>query len=156
MASRSFELSTRIVALEHDDKYAAVTERYLQECGVSGFAEVRRAALEPITIGSQVSDWYAVDAIEDLQDIGMVLVDGPPGATGPFARYPAMHLLAPRMAPVATVFLDDSLRGDEQAIADRWQEEFDDFVRAEVPLEKGMSVFHRSDVSRRPDSSLFT
>jgi hypothetical protein len=71
------------------------------------------------------------------------------------ARYPAMPLLAPRLAPVATVFLDDSIRQDERTTADRWQAEFEDFARIDMPLEKGMSLFHRSDLSHGLDLSMF-
>ena len=70
--------------------------------------------------GSQWFQWYEVDAFRDLNEIDLLLVDGPPGSLGETARYPALHVLESRLAPNAVVILDDADRPDEQGIVRRW------------------------------------
>jgi hypothetical protein len=56
-----------------------------------------------------------------------MIVDGPPGATGPQARYPALPALLqaipsdPARPLQITLLLDDMIRADEQATAAAWQ-----------------------------------
>jgi hypothetical protein len=52
-----------------------------------------------------------------------LFVDGPPGAIARQVRYPAFPLLADRLAPGATVVLDDSRRSAEAAIVKAWKQE---------------------------------
>jgi hypothetical protein len=57
----------------------------------------------------------------------LMVVDGPPGATGPQARYPALPALLqaipadPARPLQVTLLLDDLIRADEQATASAWQ-----------------------------------
>jgi Methyltransferase domain len=104
-----------LVSLEHDPHYVDQTRRWLDDRRLA--ADVRLAPL--------VNGWYKPSAWGDLQGIGLLVVDGPPGRTGPEARYPALPLLVARLEPDATVVLDDTDRPDERRILDRWRDEFD-------------------------------
>jgi hypothetical protein len=54
----------------------------------------------------------------------LVLVDGPPGATNPLARYPALHCLLEHLGGVGLdLLMDDMVREDEQTIVARWKDE---------------------------------
>jgi hypothetical protein len=55
-----------------------------------------------------------------LSEIPMLVVDGPPRATGAAARYPAFPLLQSVLAQKATIVLDDADRPDEEEIVSRW------------------------------------
>ena len=66
--------------------------------------------------------WYDPAALHDLDGIGLLFVDGPPAATGHHARWPAVPLLADRMAVGGRVVLDDLIRDEEKEILARWQE----------------------------------
>jgi hypothetical protein len=61
-----------------------------------------------------------LDAFRDINEIDLLLVDGPPGSLGEMARYPALHALENQLAPNAVVILDDAGRPDEQGIVRRW------------------------------------
>ena len=77
----------------------------------------------------------------------LVIVDGPPGATGPQARYPALPALLqaipadPARPLQVTLLLDDMIRADEQATANAWQallaERGIPATRRDHPFEKG-------------------
>ena len=135
----------RIVALEHDERYVRTSRATIRVHGLDGIVEVRHAPLQPWGEGDQKQPWYANLAVEDLTDIGLVFVDGPPQATGRLARYPAMPVLLPRCDPSAAIVLDDAFRADEQTISDRWMEENPELERIEHRHEKGTHVFRRRD-----------
>jgi hypothetical protein len=89
------------------------------------------------------TDWYAPRALDGLEDVGLLFVDGPPELTGPMARLPAVPLLRDRLAAEATIVLDDTRRADETKIAQLWADELPDFSVELLPLEKGAAVFRR-------------
>jgi predicted O-methyltransferase YrrM len=119
----------QLVALEHDERYAEQTRRTLDEHGLGGVAEVRHAPLSEVEINGETYSWYDTTAVQDLKDIELLLVDGPPRASGPRARYPALPLLGARLAPGARIVLDDVDRPEEQEAADAWLAETPGLVR---------------------------
>lgn len=110
----------RLVSLEHQPEYGARTRAQLARHSLTDIAEVRDAPLRPVEVEGEAYSWYDLEAVTDLDRIDLLVVDGPPGATGPLARYPAVPLLANRLADPATVILDDVDREDEQEILRRW------------------------------------
>ncbi|MEU3016666.1 class I SAM-dependent methyltransferase [Nocardiopsis sp. NPDC007018] len=142
----------RLVAIEHEERYADLSRDLVAAHGLDDLVEVRYAPLteaEPDLAG-QASDgpdesrplWYDLSRLDDLDRVGLLFVDGPPQATGAQARYPAVPALLPRLTDDAVVVLDDADRPDERALGERWVREFG-LLRAEEPLEKGAHVFTR-------------
>ncbi|MDT4993042.1 MAG: hypothetical protein QOH97_2934 [Actinoplanes sp.] len=114
----------RLISLDHDAGYAAKTRALLAAHGLAGVAEVRDAPLTPITIAGTKYQWYDVAQLADLRGIDLLLVDGPPEATGPAARFPAMHALEQRLSSLATIVIDDANRQGEQAALASWTQTF--------------------------------
>jgi len=114
----------KLIALEHLEKFAEVTRAELEQHGLTHVAEVRSAELEDFDIAGDTYKWYASDGWAGLKDVDLLLVDGPPKATGSFARYPAVPLLRSSFAAKMLVVLDDVHREEEREILTRWQEEF--------------------------------
>lgn len=112
----------RLISLDHDAAYAAKTRAALAVHGLTGVAEVRDAPLRPVVLDGRTYPWYDVDAVADLNDVDLLVIDGPPEKTGPDARYPAMRVLEGRLADAATVVFDDAHRHDEQAALRKWVE----------------------------------
>lgn len=139
----------RVVALEHDADYAEVTTRRVADHGLQDVVEVRHA---PLTHwagpGERGWNWYDLTAVKDLDGIGLVFVDGPPAATGPLARYPALPVLLSHCADEVTFVLDDTIRPDEVEVSDHWMQERPEFVRQQLRADKGMHVLTR----RRDDA----
>ncbi|MBB5130937.1 putative O-methyltransferase YrrM [Thermocatellispora tengchongensis] len=132
----------RVIALEHDERFVRATADLVAAHGLEDVVEVRHAPLADW----RGFPWYDTAALDDLTDIGLVFVDGPPNATGPLARYPAVPLLLPRCAPSALIVLDDARRPEEREVAERWLREFPDLSTTTYPAEKGAMLFHRSPV----------
>jgi predicted O-methyltransferase YrrM len=129
----------RVVALEHDERFANISRELIKTHGLESVVEIRYTPLTPWR-GRQ---WYDTAAIEDLRDIELLLVDGPPGSGGPEARYPAVPLMLPRCADRALIMLDDAHRAAERAVSDLWLKEYPELGRTEYEFEKHLHVFER-------------
>lgn len=70
--------------------------------------------------------WYDVEAILNSlgnnNEIDLIIVDGPPGGSTPFARYSAIPFLQNRLSTNFAVFLDDAARVEESQIINEWAE----------------------------------
>ena len=100
-------------ALEHDRDWASLTRARIEAEGLRGWATVIEAPLEPDPLGEPGCEWYANGSLGELPEHGvdLLLVDGPPASPGSAqerARYPALARLGDRLAPGATVVLDDA------------------------------------------------
>ncbi|WP_271220250.1 class I SAM-dependent methyltransferase [Streptosporangium carneum] len=137
-------IGATIVALEHDARYAEASRDLVRAHGLSAVVEVRDAPLQPWESEEETYLWYSRDALADVADVGLVFVDGPPGDTGPDARYPALPLLLPRCSEQVAIFLDDAARAGDRAVSDRWAAHFPEVVRTSHAAEKGLDVFVRS------------
>jgi hypothetical protein len=117
------EYGGKLVTIDHDPGYTRQTRLMIKAHGLVGVAEVREAPLRELTAGGKTYQWYDVDKLSDLNGVDLLVVDGPPAATGPDARYPALSVFAKRLASRATVVLDDANRQDERDAVRRWTEE---------------------------------
>ena len=126
----------RVVALEHDAGYAETTRSELSVQGLGGWATVVDAPLRAVRVGNETYRWYEIGS-EVPALIDVLFVDGPPGSVGALARYPALPLLRERLAPLATIFVDDGARADERQMVARWASEIEGLDVRELPLAKG-------------------
>jgi hypothetical protein len=114
----------RIITVEHEPKFARRTTDALELRGLSDVACVVVAPLTARDLGGTVFSWYDPEYERFLQSpIDVLIVDGPPKATGPRARYPAVPALKSRLAPECWILMDDGDRPDERAIAHAWMDE---------------------------------
>lgn len=113
----------RLVSIDHLEEYADATRKHLAARGLHEVAEVRHAPLSTISVNGRDFQWYDPKTFEDIDRIDFLLIDGPPTATGPLARYPAMPVLASRLHENSCVLLDDASRPDEKEAIALWQQE---------------------------------
>lgn len=111
----------RVIALEHAERYADQTRDDLARAGLSEWADVRLAPIEDQQVEEERQPWYAIHAWQNLADIDLLVVDGPPGSIAPQSRFPALPLLAHALRNGATVVLDDVGRPSEAQVAERWR-----------------------------------
>ena len=123
----------RLISLENSADWVAIVTGMLQHEGLSS-VEVRHAPMEPIKVALEEQPWYSASALADVEEIDLLLVDGPPGRTSKLARYPAVPALRDKLRAGATVMLDDCHRRDEKETLRRWL--------AEVP---GLSLLRKVD-----------
>jgi len=143
LAAHQYGINCRLVSLEHDAAYVEATRELVADHGVGHLVDVRHAALTTTPLTDHPSPWYDPAAFEDLHDIGLAFVDGPPGDVGPQARYPMVPLLADRLASRCAILLDDMRRADERVVAERWMAELKGFNYRYLPLIRGAGLFTR-------------
>ena len=91
----------RLVAV-HSDRETAERTRELALAHGLTCVEVIHAPTADLSVDGVTVDWYDVDALEDLREIDLLLVDGPASALPP-----ALHVLGRRLSPGAAVVVDD-------------------------------------------------
>jgi rhodanese-related sulfurtransferase len=130
-----------VYSLEHDALYAEKTRQLLRDFGLDAWATVLHA---PLVKGEAGTLWYDASTLPaDIGPIELLVVDGPPMATGRLARYPALPRLLGRMAERFAVFVDDADRPDEREMVARWQREVPSLAVRHEYCEKGLAVATR-------------
>ena len=104
----------KIVSLDHSLEYGEQTRAMLRNHRVRG-VEIRIDDLEKYHGGYS---WYSRASLKGISKIDLLVIDGPPSATNPDARYPALENLLPLLSAKATIMLDDANRADERKLAD--------------------------------------
>ncbi len=104
----------KIISLEHSIEYGELTRAMLKDHRVRG-VEIRIDDLEMYPAGHS---WYSKASLKGLAKIDLLVIDGPPSATNPDARFPALENLLPFLSPKATIVLDDANRADERKLAE--------------------------------------
>lgn len=135
--------SGHIVSLDQDANYASITRQQLAKHGLSDYADVRFADLSTVKIGQQEYRWYGVDSLNDLEQIDMLIIDGPTGGV----RYPALPILIDRLSPNAVILIDDADRPGEQTMIERWKREYPDFSYRYIGVERGAVIMVRKNAS---------
>ncbi len=144
------------VAIEHLPKYQAQTQALLARLGQAQRSAVRLCPMVPWAAADGTAYSY-YDCAAALAEVAatlptdgtarvLVVVDGPPGATGHWARYPALPLLLQAMPQVELhLLLDDHGRDEEKELARAWQallvERGTAYTTESYPCEKGAILF---------------
>ena len=116
------ETGGRLVSIDHDPDFAALTRAAVERHGLTQVVEVRVAPLVPVDPDQPDARWYDSALFDDVVDVDLLVIDGPPKATGPQARGHALPRLLPQMSRDFAVALDDAERPDEAAAVERWLE----------------------------------
>lgn len=130
----------KIVSWEHDAAYAKQAAELLADHGLSEYAEVVHAPLTDVVAAGRTWKWYDPRALQSLPPIDLLVIDGPPSWLQPLSRFPALPLLAGRLAEMAVVVLDDADRKDEKRIVEMWTKEYPGIQCRNIVNEKGAVV----------------
>jgi predicted O-methyltransferase YrrM len=132
-----------LLALEHGEAFADATRHELERQGVASVGEVLLSPLRPHSTPIGDLLWY--DTTELFSRIGerridLLLIDGPPASVGTLARYPALPVLAPLLAPGACIIVDDAGRPDEEEALRRWVEQWPGIQVEHLELARPVAV----------------
>lgn len=133
----------KVVALEHEPAYAEKTRALIAQHGLSDYATIVDAPLEPIELDGTTYRWYATRALDGLGPIDMVIDDGPPRCAGDMLRYASLPVLSKRMALRAT-FVLDVVGEEEKIILERWRHELPAFAQEHLATKKGNVIIRRA------------
>lgn len=115
--------SGRLWSLEHDDGYRAKVARLTYDSRIRRQVSLPPARLRYYDLAAGPHQWYDISHLPE-GNFDLVIVDGPPGRTTRFSRYPALPLLKDRVAPGGLIAMDDVDRKNERIILRNWIQEF--------------------------------
>jgi predicted O-methyltransferase YrrM len=127
-------------SLEHHIDYYNLSASWIRQHGLEEWVTLIHAPLTEYKIGEKIWKWYDISLIPENEAFEMILVDGPPGTTQEYARYPALPLIKDRINEHAIILVDDADRSDEHAVIENWLKEFPGLKPAQVLTKKGMVV----------------
>jgi len=139
----------RLISVEQRHYYASQVQKMLQGEDLEEYVDLRVGGLEEwdgehlnYDDAEKPSRWYSVSLLEGMDSVDLLWVDGPPGATCAFSRYPALPALADQLSADAEVWMDDTIRDEETKICDKWAKDYG--VEVEYyALEKGLGRLKR-------------
>lgn len=124
----------RLLALEHDGRWASFITSQLRREGLSDTARIVHAPLAEHPDAVAGARWYDpervyAEVIAYIDEFGLadwLLVDGPPAkeAGSESARYPALPVLRGALAPCSTVFVHGADRPGELGMLNQWATEY--------------------------------
>ena len=133
VAERTGTKPPRFVSFDHLERYYKQTKDHLEQAGLGESVDL---VLAPLTewMGADDKAQSYYDCRKKLGELArskspvfkriLVIVDGPPASTGPYARYPAGPIVADSFPKAYIDFvLDDYIREDEKETAQRWLSE---------------------------------
>jgi len=126
----------KIVSLDHIDKYVGISRQTIKSHGLDDFAEVLYAPIKDYEIDGKKYPWYDDARLQAIDQIDLMIVDGPPRNVAADARYPAVPLLLNKLHENSVVLVDDGARPGEKEIVSQWKQKYGLLYSAE-PLEKG-------------------
>ncbi len=129
----------KIISLDHLEKYATITRQTVESHELDKFATVVHAPLKQFSQSENNLLWYDDSALEQVESIDLLIVDGPPKNVSALARYPAISLLRSKLHKDTVVLLDDGDRVEETQTVNLWKKEHG-LVGEFQTIEKGAFV----------------
>ncbi|WP_346351646.1 class I SAM-dependent methyltransferase [Oceanimonas sp. AH20CE76] len=144
-----------LYSLEHLEFYGNQTQHNINQELLEAWGSIKISSLSKWT-GEHLNQdkekpamWYSIDTIDSIKEIDLLIVDGPPESTCPYARYPALPAMFNKLSDKAQVWMDDANRKDETEICEFWAKKFDMDIEL-IPLEKGLCILSKKEQKALP------
>ena len=131
-----------VYGFENGELYVNQTRQQLKNFSLSEYCDVIHAPLLSQKVNGEFFQWYDLNQLS-IDNIDLLVIDGPPGYLQRHSRYPALPLLLEQLAEHCVIFLDDAARDDEQELVRRWLKECPEFDYEYIESERGCSVLRR-------------
>lgn len=139
-------IGAELTSIDHHPEFHQRTCEALERHQLSHVVESRLGELERYELNGETYSWYARASYEDLEDVELLFVDGPPSTTGAMARFPALPLVYRSLSAEALVLLDDSDRADEVATIQEWHSMYPEISRVQQGVSR-LAVLNLGDDS---------
>ncbi|XZE54248.1 class I SAM-dependent methyltransferase [Planctomycetaceae bacterium SH139] len=135
-----------LYSFDHDEDWASLTKRHVTSNQLEDFVTLNFAELAREGSIAKFPGWYQLGtAIDEIDGIDLVVVDGPPaGLKGlELSRLPALPALQSRLSAHAVLVLDDARRNGESTVVERWKNQFPEFNSRVLGETTGIAVLER-------------
>ncbi len=129
----------KVLSLENGEDYANNTRRQLKHFKLSDYADVLDTPLIDMTINDRSYSWYQADKLI-VENIDLLVIDGPPGFIQKESRFPALPMLHSSFAQKCRVYLDDAAREDEIKIVKRWLKLYSPYRNKYIETKRGCAI----------------
>lgn len=116
-------VGAKVISLEHLDKYLDQTAQMIADFDLADIVDLRLAPLNEVDVEGSSTQWYDKQALRGINDIDLLVVDGPPESSGPAPRYPAFPILRERLSSGALIVIDDFHREQEAQMVETWKKD---------------------------------
>lgn len=134
--------SGKVISFEHSEDYYHKTMELIKFHGLEDYCDLCLCPLIEYDLDGKSWLWYDISKVDLPDDIKLISVDGPPGATQKNARYPAAAILIDSIKEDTLVLLDDGYRDDEKSLAYHWSRNFN-LKKQLIKSHKGTFVFKK-------------
>jgi hypothetical protein len=138
--------NAHIISVEGEGSYAQQLQGQIKRYALEDSVSLHQA---PYAKDDDDGCWFRKDALRCILNnkrVDILIVDAPPGRLCRRARQPAIPFFLPYLKQEGIVFLHDTCREDESAIADVWGRYF--LTRREIDTPKGIALFVGSSQGR--------
>ena len=111
----------KVIALDHDKEWLEHTREILERHGVSEYADLRYAPLVPVEGANH--PWYDPQALAGVDQVDLLLIDGPPDYKDEGRRQPGLTYLTAKLSSEAVVIADDCDRKKWRNFTMQWSRE---------------------------------
>ena len=138
---KQFSPDGKVFSLDHDDKFSTIIVDAIEDHNLNNYAQVISAPL--VQHSNKNFQWYDINKISNVQDIDMLIIDGPPANSSKNARYPAIPLMIEKLKKGSIIILDDANRKYEKQILNLWKKEYDCFDYNYIANSKGACIIKK-------------
>lgn len=131
----------RLISFEHDREYARQQTDMLKSHGLLEFVDLRVMPISEARHQPFGHRWYDLAGLEMLEDVDLVIVDGPPKAFGDEVRFPGGDLMVSKLRSGGSIIFDDAARPGEQRIKQALMEKYPDLTVSEPTSIRGCLMF---------------
>lgn len=120
-------LETRVIAIEHNEKWAFILQGYLENEELQDFVKIVRVDLKDVQTPLGLVKWYDYEVIaSEIMDkkFDLIIIDGPPANEERImhSRFPALSKLKNNTAEDFCLILDDANRQGEKDLVNYYRE----------------------------------
>nr|WP_136251676.1 class I SAM-dependent methyltransferase [Ningiella ruwaisensis] len=141
--------SGKLYSFDDSDEFGRITQSNLEKEELESFVNLTIAPLVPwlgnhLTTESETPFWYDAKTLEKVDSVDLVWVDGPPGKTCKFSRFPAVPAVINKLHTSSQIWMDDTIREEETQICEEWSK-LTNMSLTFFTLEKGLGILSYKD-----------
>lgn len=111
----------KLYSIEHDRIFYEKTKKLLELNKLDNICDLFFSPLENVYINGIKWIWYNTYFLSKVNNIDILIIDGPPAYIQKMSRFPALPILIDKLNYNISIYLDDGNREDEKKIIREWK-----------------------------------
>jgi len=135
----------KIYSLDHEQKYLEITQENLKTHKVSEYVELIHSPVIDFTINNKKHKFYDINLLNNISEIDILFVDGPPRTIQPDIRFASVPLFYDKIKTGGIIILDDADRKPEKQAINEWLKKYPNLKYNYIPTEKGTVILTKTE-----------